>query len=557
MLTCCGYVQGALGPVASFLREELGFSYTLTSLHLSAFAGGMVLAGASASRFGRVLPGRGMFWVGGVGLAFGALGVGMSHSATQSILASLLTGALACWAVVVVQAALAERHGAQRTTALTEANLGGSLGSILSASFLATFAASHVSWRLALAPPVLTVVVLLVTSYREPIGRTLDPAVHSGRSAMPRRFWAFWTTLLLGVGIEWSITFWAVSYLQDALYLSKAAATTAAGGMFAAIVLGRLVGSRLTRRYDAGFLLPRLLIVALVGVWLLLIPSVPVALVGLIVAGFGIANLFPLALSLGIGAASESSMAASACCTAAVGLALMIFPLAIGRLADTVDIRTALQWVVPSLVALALAAREQRVWELFKWVERSVGQVWRTVRSSVLKLTKPPAALSPPAPAGSPRSGDQGAGGLRDGDGAGVDAGRAEQLLKAAGAGHVTDRQLLDLERVAIAGERAGDSLAKTTLGPVVFNGHEPAAGCLDGGVERFGVNGLHRVEVDDASMYPFVGEEVRGPQRQAGEIFEPHLRWAVVTNGHAGMGADQPQVRPADGGHPHEIGGA
>jgi MFS family permease len=165
----------------------------------------------------------------------GALGVGMSHSATQSILASLLTGALACWAVVVVQAALAERHGAQRTTALTEANLGGSLGSILGASFLATFAASHVSWRLALAPPVLTVVVLLVTSYREPIGRTLDPVVHSGRSAMPRRFWAFWTTLLLGVGIEWSITFWAVSYLQDALYLSKAAATTAAGGMFAAM----------------------------------------------------------------------------------------------------------------------------------------------------------------------------------------------------------------------------------------------------------------------------------------------------------------------------------
>jgi fucose permease len=202
-------------------------------------------------------------------------------------------------------------------------------------------------------------------------------------------------TLLLGVGIEWSITFWAVAYLQDALYLSEAVATMAAGGLFAAIVVGRLIGSRLTRHHDPALLLPAVLIVALVGVGLLLVPNGPVAVVGLIVAGLGIANLFPLALSLGIGAASESSDAASACCTAAVGLALMAFPFAIGRLADTANIRTALAMVVPGLLALALAAREQKVWELFKWVERLVRRVWRTLRSSMLELIEHRAASSP------------------------------------------------------------------------------------------------------------------------------------------------------------------
>jgi MFS family permease len=106
MLSCCGFVQGSLGPATSFLRVELDFGYTIASLHLSGFAAGMVL-----------------------------------------------TGVVVCCAVIAVQAALAEHYtdAHARATALTEANLGGSIGSICGAVCLSGFAATWLGWRRAAA----------------------------------------------------------------------------------------------------------------------------------------------------------------------------------------------------------------------------------------------------------------------------------------------------------------------------------------------------------------------------------------------------------------------
>jgi len=46
MLAYFAYMQAALGPLMPFLRDELHLSYTVSGLHLSAFALGMVLAGS-------------------------------------------------------------------------------------------------------------------------------------------------------------------------------------------------------------------------------------------------------------------------------------------------------------------------------------------------------------------------------------------------------------------------------------------------------------------------------------------------------------------------------
>ena len=73
MLAYYAYLQAGLGPLMPFLRQELGLSYTLGGLHLSAFALGMFSAGvtgaALAARFGRRL----LFWGGAAGMAGGAL----------------------------------------------------------------------------------------------------------------------------------------------------------------------------------------------------------------------------------------------------------------------------------------------------------------------------------------------------------------------------------------------------------------------------------------------------------------------------------------------------
>lgn len=40
-----GYFLNVLGPITPFLKEELGLSYTLSSLHFTAFAVGILFVG--------------------------------------------------------------------------------------------------------------------------------------------------------------------------------------------------------------------------------------------------------------------------------------------------------------------------------------------------------------------------------------------------------------------------------------------------------------------------------------------------------------------------------
>lgn len=379
MLACCCYVQGSLGPAASFLRTEFGFDYTVVSLHLSAFAAGMILAGAAARRVAPAVERRWLFWVGGWGLALGALAIGMSRNAVQSVLAALITGCLWCLTVASIQAALAERYGDDRAkaTALTEANLGGSIGSMCGAACLGILATTSLGWRFALVTPLLMVAVLTVVWRQEPMDGLREDSSSVHPTTVPRRFWVFWLILILAVGIEWSVAFWVFPYLVDGLEMPRAVAALAATGFFAAIVVGRLLGSRRTRRHPPDHLFPQMLVVTVFGFLLLWLPvsSMTLHLVGLVVTGIGIANLFPLALSLGICIAPSHEDQISAHCTAAVGVALITFPLLLGRLADLTDIRHALAIVVFSLVAAALALQLRSVQQGLK---RAVDLLERT-----------------------------------------------------------------------------------------------------------------------------------------------------------------------------------
>ncbi|MGZ3461384.1 MAG: hypothetical protein ACXU86_23075, partial [Archangium sp.] len=45
LLAFYGYFLNILGPITPFLKEELGLSYTVSSLHFTAFAVGILLIG--------------------------------------------------------------------------------------------------------------------------------------------------------------------------------------------------------------------------------------------------------------------------------------------------------------------------------------------------------------------------------------------------------------------------------------------------------------------------------------------------------------------------------
>ncbi len=116
------------------------------------------------------------------------------------------------------------------------------------------------------------------------------------------------------------------------------------------------MGSRLLHRFPPkGVLFASL---AVTGAGFLIfwqVQAVAVVAFGLMVAGLGVANLYPTTLALAVGTAPAQPDQASARATLASGTAIIALPLLLGRIADSVGITLAFGLVgVLTVLAAAL-----------------------------------------------------------------------------------------------------------------------------------------------------------------------------------------------------------
>src|SRR6185503_8585819 len=77
-------------------------------------------------------------------------------------------------------------------------------------------------------------------------------------------------------------------------------------------------------------------------------------IIGLFITGLGIANLFPLTLSIAVGLAADQSNKASARVSLGVGTALLTAPLLLGWLADRVNLQSAYGTVIVLMFAACI-----------------------------------------------------------------------------------------------------------------------------------------------------------------------------------------------------------
>src|SRR3712207_8576947 len=77
------YLETVLGPLMPFLRAEHGFSYTVASLHFSAFALGAVPVGFFGDRVAERWGRRASLWGGGAGIGAGGSPLGGEIGKTQ------------------------------------------------------------------------------------------------------------------------------------------------------------------------------------------------------------------------------------------------------------------------------------------------------------------------------------------------------------------------------------------------------------------------------------------------------------------------------------------
>jgi fucose permease len=352
MLAFYGYCINIFGPITPFLKSEFGLTYTLSSLHFTAFAIGILAVGAGGHLVIRRIGRLSALWLGAVGMSAGAVLLVAGKTPAVTITASLLMGLMGSLILAIVPATLSDIHGEQRAVAISEANVLASLVSAAAPLMVGWFAAMVVGWRLALALAALTPLILYLTLGKAgapaSAGAQESPAPHRGR--LPGLYWVYWLALMLAVSVEFCMIFWSADFLETVLGLPKAAAAQAVSLFLGGMILGRLAGSRLVQRHSPTRVVIGSVLLASAGFLLFWLGgSAILGLSGLFLTGLGVASLYPLILSMTIGAARGNTVQASARATLASGSAILLLPLVLGRLADAAGIAAAY-----GLVALLL-----------------------------------------------------------------------------------------------------------------------------------------------------------------------------------------------------------
>ncbi|PZS36314.1 MAG: hypothetical protein DLM58_02005 [Pseudonocardiales bacterium] len=353
-LFCFGILNAGLGPALPYLREAEHLSYLGGVLHQAAFAVGGGLAGLFAARVRR-MPGRALvIRVGLLGAALAWVAVGYGNMLAITAAAALLVSLLGTAALIRMWAVLADVHGSRRTMAMTEGEVAVSLGAILAPLLISIVAGTTLGWRMSfvLGGALIGVAVLATAGVPIPASATppaIDARLEDGRGRVPPTL----VIVFAIVALEFSLAFWLATYLVDNVGLGRRAAVAMVSGLYVANLVGRLVASRLARRFGADDLLAAAIAVVLAGLPVVLAAgNAVVAGIGLALVGSGGGATFPLTSSLHVAATSRSADAAIGQVLAAASIGQIIGPVVVALLAQVFDLRAGLL----TLVLFALAA---------------------------------------------------------------------------------------------------------------------------------------------------------------------------------------------------------
>ena len=380
------------GPVSPILSEDLGMSLTAAGLIGTALALGIITASMAAPRVVRRLGRDRATKAGLVVVAAGLAGmILVPLLASGSVAFGLILGLVWLCAsgggttLNASMARLSDAHPLHSARVITEANAAAAWVGLFSPLILGAALGAGLGWQVGiLACLVLTVAALVglvvadtVTarsagggsravgdadgdSHELDVQPALEavPTAHDpdapAAAALPRVFWLAMVALFAAVATEFAINYWGSTLIQEQTGAPAASATAAMAAVVAGVAIGRTIGSALTLRVGPHRMLLGGFGLALVGFGVLWTAgSLPLSVVGLFVAGLGIATLFPLLLDRGIVLSAGHPDIAMARSSLVLGLAVGSAPFALGALGSVMPVRTALL-LVPVVVVIGL-----------------------------------------------------------------------------------------------------------------------------------------------------------------------------------------------------------
>ncbi|MFN8471538.1 MAG: MFS transporter [Anaerolineae bacterium] len=354
------YLESMLGPTLPSLQQQLNLSYAVVSLHFSAFALGIILTGLVGDRVIGRWGRRATLWSGAAGMAVGELLIAIGNTPALTILGALVIGFLGSLTLVTVQAALSDHYGSRRVVAFSESAVVASICSITAPLTVGLFTASVVGWSGAYWLALVFCALLALVFRRTPVPAAKAHDAESQRASfrvlgMP--FWAYCAVFFLASAVEWALLAWIPTFLQQVAGLSMTEAATLMSVFFAAMLVGRLLGSVASRRLGSGALLLLALGVTLVGFPIFWLSAwLPLRILGMIVTGLGIANQYPFSIASATHVAARFADAANARLALTNGLAGLLSPFVLGAIADSASVQQSYAVVAGLLVAAVIMA---------------------------------------------------------------------------------------------------------------------------------------------------------------------------------------------------------
>jgi cyanate permease len=244
---CFSFWLYAFGPALTLLRAELGFSYTLLGVYSVLWSVGAAMAGAGFAWAARRLARGVLLWSSALATVIGAGLFTLGGGVPATMLGAGLFGLAGTTLLTVIQAILSDGHGSRRDRALTEANIGAGASAVFAPLVLGALAASVVGWRATFALPAVVLAVLYLRYRRQPLPAAAQHHAAEGSGGLPLACWLFAVLTAVSSAIEFCLVYFGPQLLLDT-GLSAAAASTALSSNLLGILIGRLIGARLTRR---------------------------------------------------------------------------------------------------------------------------------------------------------------------------------------------------------------------------------------------------------------------------------------------------------------------
>ena len=357
-----GWFLYAFSPAVPLIAAEQQISRGVAGLHGTGMALGSVVTGLTSHAMTRRIGRRGQALV-GAGLT--ALGVTLLLAVpvtAVTVLACAIAGSGGTYLVTAAQPALLQHHGRRGTAAVTEGNALGAGVGLLAPLALGAFVAAGLGWRPAVSIEIGAVLVVALLVLRLPRGGAMgtgevaasSSASRAGptRARFPRAFWLYWTAMVCGVAVEFATAFWA----SDLVIQQTGAPASLAAASVSALVLGMaasrfVVGPLSSRRSPGGLLLVGFGVAGLGWILLWTATSPAVAVLGLVLAGFGYGTHYPLAVALALGGSGGRPDAGQGFLTLGGGLAVGLAPFLLGGAADLVGPHRAFL-LVPVILAI-------------------------------------------------------------------------------------------------------------------------------------------------------------------------------------------------------------